>query len=342
MTVPVTMVTDMLRRLQIRPDGQVDAVVRAGIAPVLLTQATARVTVEQFATFYRALVQQFDDETPGFFSRPLRSGTLKFLCLGLVGAPTLKVALYRFSWFFRLLLDDLQFDLHEGGDRLAVVLEVRTSLGAQRVLILELMLLLVQGVASWLVQRHLRLMRVDLVYPPPVHADEYANLFAGPAYFGQATTQLVFESDALRLPVRQDQTAVSAFMRRAPMDWIRPNISERSITHQVRDLLGAHLSQSLSATQVASRMHLSSRTLARRLAAEGTHFHALKCVVRRDVAIARLLETAQSVSSIGVELGFADPAAFNRAFRQWAGMAPGAYRQGRQSGKSGSTKLKAS
>lgn len=340
MTVPVTMVTGMLERLRISPDGQSDAVGRAGIAPVLLGQPAARVTVEQFSLFYRALVLQFDDETPGFFSRPLRSGTLKFLCLGLLGAPTLSVALHRFSCFFRLVLDDVLFHLQDEDGSVAVVLEERQPLGPQRVLVLELMLLLVQGIASWLVERHLRFVRVDLAYPPPAHAGEYPNMYAGPICFDQPVTRLMFEHESLRWTVRQDQTAVTAFLRRAPIDWIRPSISERLVTHQVRDLLESHLAWSLSAVQVAEMLHFSPRTLARRLAVEGTHFHALKCAVRRDVAIVRLLSTKCSVASIAAELGFEDPAAFNRAFRQWAGMSPGGYRKGRRPGKSAWTKLR--
>lgn len=54
---------------------------RAGISPFLLSAPHGRVTVEQFAELYRGLVHDLDDETPGFFSRPLRGGTLKLLCL---------------------------------------------------------------------------------------------------------------------------------------------------------------------------------------------------------------------------------------------------------------------
>ncbi|MFT0531414.1 AraC family transcriptional regulator [Castellaniella hirudinis] len=331
MTVPVSMVTDMLDRLGIPADEPSGAVARAGIAPALLGRPAARVTVEQFAVFYRALVLRYDDETPGFFTRPLRSGTLKFLCLSLLGAPTLQGALHRFCWFFRLVLDDVRFVLHADGRTLAIRLEECHPLGAQRVLILELMLLLVQGVSCWLADQRLALDRVDVAYPAPAHAGEYANMYSGPVFFGQARTRLVFRPEARALPVRQAQGAVSAFLRHAPVDWIRPAIGERSVSHRVRDLLQAQAAPTLSAAQVADRLHLSPRTLARRLAAEGTRFQALKSAVRRDIAIARLLGTRQPVAQIGADLGFEDPAAFNRAFRQWAGMTPGSYRQGRRS-----------
>lgn len=45
---------------------------QAGISPFLLSAPHGRVTVEQFAELYRGLVNELDDETPGFF--PVRCG----------------------------------------------------------------------------------------------------------------------------------------------------------------------------------------------------------------------------------------------------------------------------
>ncbi|OXH91233.1 AraC family transcriptional regulator, partial [Burkholderia multivorans] len=66
----------------------------------------ARVTEEQFSTLYRTLAIELDDEMPGIFSRPLRGGTLKYLCLSLLDARNLETAQHRFGQFFHILLDD--------------------------------------------------------------------------------------------------------------------------------------------------------------------------------------------------------------------------------------------
>jgi hypothetical protein len=42
----------------------------------------------------------------GLWSRPIRAGTLKYLGLSLLDAPSLMVAMYRFTRFWNLLLDD--------------------------------------------------------------------------------------------------------------------------------------------------------------------------------------------------------------------------------------------
>jgi AraC-like DNA-binding protein len=78
---------------------------------------------------------------------------------------------------------------------------------------------------------------------------------------------------------------------------------------------------------MAQALHLSVRTLYRRLEAEHTSFQQVKDEVRRDVAIDRLTNGREPVSQIAVELGFGDTSSFHRAFRAWTGMTPNAYRQ---------------
>ncbi|MEJ6668632.1 MAG: AraC family transcriptional regulator, partial [Alcaligenes aquatilis] len=79
----------------------------------------------------------------------------------------------------------------------------------------------------------------------------------------------------------------------------------------------------------ARALHMSTATLQRRLAMEGTSFQSLKDELRRDMAIIRLNAHSMSFAELAQELGFKDSAAFQRAFKAWTGVAPGAFRQGR-------------
>jgi AraC-like DNA-binding protein len=71
---------------------------------------------------------------------------------------------------------------------------------------------------------------------------------------------------------------------------------------------------------------MSTSTLQRHLATEGTSYQALKDLLRRDLAIVRLGTSTAPVAVIAGELGFADSAAFQRAFKSWTGSPPGSYR----------------
>lgn len=81
---------------------------------------------------------------------------------------------------------------------------------------------------------------------------------------------------------------------------------------------------------VSSRLHMSSRTLIRKLQQEGLSFQGIKDELRRDLAILHLVRNDGSLEEISDALGFSAPAVFHRAFRHWTGMTPGRYRAAQQ------------
>ena len=74
---------------------------------------------------------------------------------------------------------------------------------------------------------------------------------------------------------------------------------------------------------------MSPATLQRHLAREGLSFQSLKDELRRDLAIQRLNTSRVPLAELAGELGFADSASFQRAFKKWTGGAPGQYRRPR-------------
>lgn len=323
-TVPIRFVHHLFDGIAADAQQRGDYLRRAGVAAELLDEGGARVTSEQFADLYRLLARELDDETPGMFARPLRGGTLKFLCLSLLESRELTAALHRFTQFFRLLLDDLLFELRQHDDLVRIALVPQTAAARDNRFAQEMMLKLVHGVASWLAGRNIPLARVDLACPRPAHVSDYVFMHPGPACFEQAQFALCFEAAQLQTPIRQNQRTLADFLARAPGNWMFLSFAERIVSHRVRQHLASRLDAPASIDEVAHALHFSLRTLSRRLAGEGTSFQAIKDELRRDVAIERLTRTPVAV--IGSQIGFDDPTSFHRAFRQWTGSAPGAYR----------------
>lgn len=83
----------------------------------------------------------------------------------------------------------------------------------------------------------------------------------------------------------------------------------------------------LSIDAVARQMHLSARTLQRRLVEAGTTYQALLDDVRLDTARRLLAETRLEPGEIAFVLGFEEVNSFHRAFRRWEGRTPSQWRQ---------------
>jgi len=103
--------------------------------------------------------------------------------------------------------------------------------------------------------------------------------------------------------------------------------SESRVTHKARQVLCRLLPQGEPKREVvAQTLHLSQRTLQRRLQEEGTSFQTLLDDTRRELAEQYLAQPSMTLLEIAYLLGFADPSNFFRAFRRWFDATPGEYR----------------
>ncbi|MFN3417449.1 MAG: AraC family transcriptional regulator [Caldimonas sp.] len=308
-----------------RADAQ-EALIAAGVSAALLEYPLARVTEEQFAALYRALVRRLDDEMLRFYSRPLRPGALKFTCLSLMDARNLGVALHRWTLFLRMLQDDFRLDVETSEGLCRVALRPHAGRPPAAPIADDLMLKLVHGVCSWLVGCKLPLERVDFAFDAPSFAEEYVHLYPGPVRFGQSLSALYLDAAWLREPLRRTAQDLPDFLHRAPEGWMFAEFRHQRLAHRVRGYLSTHLPHGATAQAAARALHLSLRTLHRRLADEGTSFQRIKDELRRDLAVQKLTRTREPIAAIGAELGFDSAASFHRAFRLWTGQTPGAYR----------------
>jgi AraC-like DNA-binding protein len=78
--------------------------------------------------------------------------------------------------------------------------------------------------------------------------------------------------------------------------------------------------------QAAPFFGMSKRTLQRRLAESGTGFSKIADEVRLARAISLVNDPSTKLSDIARELGYSDPANFDRAFRRWTGLSPTGFR----------------
>jgi AraC-like DNA-binding protein len=84
---------------------------------------------------------------------------------------------------------------------------------------------------------------------------------------------------------------------------------------------------------IAARLHMSSRTLARKLRDDGGSFQQLLDDTRRRDACELIENTQLELQEVATRLGYRNPANFTRAFRKWMGESPSRYRQRRAGAK---------
>ena len=315
-TVPISFVQNMLTgaRRTLGPAHVEDLLLKSGIAPSFLDGRSARITREQFVRLYEVVAITTGDEMLGLWSRPIRAGTLKYLCLSLLDAPSLLTAMYRFTRFWNLLLDDYALRLSRQDNVVTLALEPLTAEAVPVIFGHELMIKLSHGVASWLVGRQLPIVSVGFGFSRPDHFVEYAQLFPGPVTLDQDYTSIRFDERLLRQRFHRTRTELLQFVRRAP-DQVRYSslLTMISTASRVRRYMADKVGIDLSLDAAARALFMSGRTLSRRLGVEHTSFQRVKDEMRRDLAIQQLVRPRTSVDEIALLVGFDNTPAFHRA-----------------------------
>jgi AraC-like DNA-binding protein len=227
-----------------------------------------------------------------------------------------------------LILDDIGGVLRRDDPEAAIVLRERVVDAVPRVFGNEVLLMLLHGVACWLVGRRIPILRAEFKYPKPAHSDEYRLMYCTDLAYGRPHTGIVFDAEYLELPIVQNERSVKEFLRTAPESILVKYKNGSSLSARIRRRLRQRLPGDVPEFErLAGELNLTPATLRRRLQEEGATYQGIKDHLRRDLAIGYLSHSDRGVMDIALELGFSERSAFHRAFRKWTGASPGEFRR---------------
>ncbi|KTT16660.1 AraC family transcriptional regulator, partial [Pseudomonas oryzihabitans] len=156
--------------------------------------------------------------------------------------------------------------------------------------------------------------RVLIEYAAPANPAPYEAAFGCAVEFGAAENALLLDTTTLALP-GTDHCPATWRQLLALSEAEHGRLTRtRGLTERVVEVMGPLLRHGEpTLEQIATRLRLPSWTLRRKLAEEGTQYRALLNLTRRDLALAYIRDTEASFGEIAYLLGFASPAAFQRA-----------------------------
>ncbi len=303
----------------------------AGIEANRLDEPGARVSVIDIAVMLDRAMALTGEPGLGYeigLSSSLMSHGL--MGFGMLTSPTFRDAIRLGTEYLQIRVPVLSAELRVVDD-VAVVSVVETvPLGELRQILFDLFLVKVARIGGAVTQYSLGLDDVELWfdYPEPPYYRRFADRLP-PVRFDQGANEVHFDAALLD---RRPETADPANAKMVE-EQIRREVDELGIPDDVVGQVRAALQPTdhgyPNLAEVADRLHLSSRTLKRRLAERGTSFHQLVDAARRAEAIRLLTGTALSIEQIARRLGYADPSSFRRAFQGWTDTTPGAFRDDR-------------
>ncbi|HXG29357.1 MAG TPA: AraC family transcriptional regulator [Nevskiales bacterium] len=180
----------------------------------------------------------------------------------------------------------------------------------------------------WLTDRHDLRMDAHFHGPAPGPLEGFVRVFGGRVQFGQPESKLIFPADYLKLPV---VTADEEFRRQAEQraqEQLQKLTKEPELVRQIKSVLILHMASGrVHLEETARSLHLSARTLQRRLAEIDAHYQQILDEVRAESARQLLRDPSIPLTQIAFLLGYSDQSTFNTAYRRWFGTSPGQTRR---------------
>jgi AraC-like DNA-binding protein len=170
---------------------------------------------------------------------------------------------------------------------------------------------------------------VELAMPePPYHARVARTLPAVRGWrFGQPATRLLLAAETLDHPIVSADRGALALARSLCEKALDELGFDARLEERVRRLVPDADGGFRSLEEVATLVHMSARTLKRRLAAKGVTFSTLVDRARRERALSLLQSSRLPIEDVAERLDYATASTFVRAFHRWTGTTPAAYRR---------------
>lgn len=165
---------------------------------------------------------------------------------------------------------------------------------------------------------------VELEFAEPQSSTPYAALLGADPRFGAGRNAFAFDAGLLGEPLPQANPQAVAMCEEICRNLVTRR-RRTGVTQQVRVQIAQQLGRGAAMDEVAGALGLSTRTLRRRLAAEGTSYQGVLDEVRESVAERMLATGLLTVDDVAQRLGYAEASSFIHAFKRWKGMTPAAY-----------------
>jgi AraC-like DNA-binding protein len=316
----------LLRRLEELGLSPVVVLRHAGLPIGLLDQEKILVTTEEMFALYRAILEISGDPAIG-----LKIGTedrierYSPIAIAALYTRSFRDALQRIARYKQLTCPE-EIKIAERGDECAVQFLWLLADHPEPATLVDACFAGIVAIGGRGTGRTVHPKRVEF-QRLEAHRKMYESHFQCPVKFGARHNVLVFDRSDVDQPFLTHNAELLALVAPQLESELTQQLAHKSITEQVKSILKKLLAGQRPTLQDVSReLHLSNRTLQRRLTAERAKFQELMEEARRELAQHYLLHSSLELNETAYLLGYEDANSFFHAFHQWEGTSPGEWR----------------
>ena len=303
-----------------------------GLDAASLQRPGATLALEQMETLIAAAVETTGREDLGFhLGRLIKPSSHEFLGYALMTSATLDEALRLAARYWRLITPT--FTLRHQRDDHGVRIDLEPALPMCPLTLrfhLETLATAFHEEIGFLLAGKIPAYELYLPESLAGVADRYRQLLPARIHFtahGHAGIRIMLSDEAITRPLALADRHALELARLRCDEALSRLTGEGSMTAWISLMLEEADDHQPRQHELARMLNLSTRTMNRRLAAEGQSFRELGIQARQQRACRLLAGTRMAITRIAYQLGYRDAANFSRAFRRHHGMSPLDYRK---------------
>lgn len=299
----------------------------AGIDESVFQQPETYITFGQYKKLNRKAAQLVND--PSFY---LRFGSsINLTEHGKLGhatfaSATFEDALKKAIKFIKILNRMYDLDVEFGKEHATITID--TIIPTKDLYIYE-----IEQITSAMFQA-LKIMPTDatnlkavrFTYPKPDYVDAYTEIFGDICHFDCRKNEIEFSTVELKKFWTQGDPMIEKIALKNCEDALNQLENLESLTARIRDVVHNYPNGFPNQEEVARRLNMPLRTMARYLQKQNTNYQEVIDTLRREMAINYLETSSWSIDEIADLLGYSSAANFGRAFKKWTGQPPSEYR----------------
>jgi AraC-like DNA-binding protein len=297
----------------------------AGIRPSDLDDPDARIPCDALGRVLSgALQQRFMPNLALELARVTPVGAYPLLDYLVLTSDTLGAGARQLARYFRLIGGPVVMNIREDGDRVRIEMTGAEPFSIEYNAALMILRLCHEtdghAVSASLSFQH-----------TPDDAAAFERALGCPVQSAAAWSGLSVPLEAWGLPLRRRDPALREVLEDHANAILARLPSREGFALEVQRALTARVAGGDTRIGALARaLAVSSRTLQRRLAAEGVSFQELLEGARKEAAGRYVGESTLAIGEVAYLVGYSEPAPFHRAFRRWYGMTPAVFRQKRR------------
>ena len=296
-----------------------------GLDPEPYRDADARIPVSIATKIWAESVRLTGNPCIGFeVGQHITAGNLHAVGYGWLASRTLGEALQRFARHQRMISTALGSTIETDTDEMRLVVDPDERAPQEGT---DTYLTAVVAISRQVAYDDLAPLRVEMTRERPPCAKQLARYFGCRVTYGADRVLIAWRRSQVEKFLPRQNPGVAQASDEVANSYIA-NMDRYDVVSRARmgiiDLLAGGEPTRVA---LAEHLHMSERTLARRLQQADTTYRGLLDEIRHELGLGYMRQSHYSVMDITYLLGFSDQSSLARSFKRWTGRSPTDYRK---------------